>query len=192
MTDKHHCYMKDLNNHISAMLAKITDISSKTDEQEEKLTEISPKLTTYEDRLEKLSITKIHIQPLSLQITSISSKLSAYENRLDKMSIANITKFGTTMKENEDILNTNIDTKIDEFKDEASISINKTLYPLNPINSTSSYNQPSADINKLPLLKSPDYHSHASQLTKHISPVTLEGDTLIQLQKWWEAICSDF
>ena len=34
------------------------------------------------------------------------------------------------MKENEDILNAKIDTKIDELKNEASRSINKTLYPL--------------------------------------------------------------
>ena len=89
------------------------------------------------------------------------------------------------MKENEEILNTKIDTNIDEFKAEASISINKTFYPLNSNKYPSSYNQPSADINKLPLLKSPNFHSHASQFTKNRSPMTLEGDTLLQLQKWW-------
>ena len=87
------------------------------------------------------------------------------------------------MKKNEEIRNTNIDTKIYEFKYEASISINRTFSPLNSKNFPSYYNQPSDYINKLPLLKSPDSHSSASQFTKHLSPMNLEGDTLIQLQK---------
>ena len=48
MTEKHYFYMKALNHHISAMLAKLTDTSSKTDNQEEQLTEISFKLSKYE------------------------------------------------------------------------------------------------------------------------------------------------
>ena len=51
------------------------------------------------------------------------------------------------MKEHENILNTNIDTKIYYFKYEAYSSINEKFYPLNTNNSHSSYNQPSADIN---------------------------------------------
>ena len=113
------------------------------------------------------------MQPLSLQITNILSKLSAYENCLGKFSIANITKFETVTKENEEILNTNIDTNIDEFKAESSSSINKKLSPLNSNKYTSYYNQPSADINKWPLLKSPYFHSRDSQFTKHLSPMTL-------------------
>ena len=81
---------------------------------------------------------------------------------------------------------------IDEFKSKLSISINKTFSTLNPNNSPSYYNQPSDDIIKCPLLKSPDYHSHSSQFTKHLSSMTLEGDTLLQIQKWWDAICSAF
>ena len=96
------------------------------------------------------------------------------------------------MKEHEYILNTNIDTKIDDLKGEASSSINKKLSPLNLNNPPSSYNQPSANTNKWPLIKSQNFHSHASQLTKHISHMTLEGDTLLQLQKWWDTICSTF
>ena len=57
------------------------------------------------------------------------------------------------MKEHEEILNKNIDTNIDDLKAEASISTNKTLYTINPNKFPSSYNQPSADINKWPLLK---------------------------------------
>ena len=94
------------------------------------------------------------------------------------------------MKENDEILNTNIDTKIDKFKSEAPWSINKLLYPLNSNNYTPSYNQPSANIIKWLLLKSTDFRLHASQLTKHLSPMTLEGDTLLQLQKWWYTIRS--
>ena len=93
---------------------------------------------------------------MSLQITEMSPKLSTYVNRLDKMSITNISKFGTEMNENEELLKTNID----EFKAEASSSINKTVYPLNPKKSPSSYNQPSADIIKWTLLESPYFHSH--------------------------------
>ena len=96
------------------------------------------------------------------------------------------------MKEHEEILNTNIETKIDDLKTEASSSINLTLSLLNSHNSHSSSNQPSADINKFPLLKSPYYRSHASKFTKHLSPMNLEGNTLIQLQKWWDEICSTF
>ena len=46
------------------------------------------------------------------------------------MSSNNVSKFETTMKEHEKILNTKIDTNIDDLKFEASISINKTLYPM--------------------------------------------------------------
>ena len=96
------------------------------------------------------------------------------------------------MKEHEDILNMNIDTNIDEPKAKASSSINKTFSPLNSKQYPSSYNQPSSDTNKWLLLKSSYYHSYASQFTKRISPITLEGDTLLQLQKWWDNIQSAF
>ena len=47
------------------------------------------------------------------------------------MSISNITKIETAMKEHELILNMNIDKNIDNFKSEASISINKKFSILN-------------------------------------------------------------
>ena len=105
------------------------------------------------------------------------------------MSIANINKFETTMKEHEEVLNTKMDTKIDDLKAEASSSINQTFYTLNSHESNYYYNQPSDDINKCPFLKSPDFHSHASQFTKHLSPMTLECDTPIQLKKNLDAVC---
>ena len=53
--DKHHSDMKamnyqisDMNDHISAILAKFTDTSSMTYKQEEKLTDLSSQLPTYE------------------------------------------------------------------------------------------------------------------------------------------------
>ena len=116
MTDKHHFDMKYLNDQISDMLVKLTDTSYKIYKQEEQLTDILSKLSTYEDRLEKLNVTETSIYPLSLQITYISSKFSAYENRLDKLSTNNIKKIETEMKEHEDILNTKIDTNIDDIK----------------------------------------------------------------------------
>ena len=55
ITEKHHSDMKTQNFHISAMLTKLTNTSSKTDKQEEELTEISCKLSTYEDLLKNLA-----------------------------------------------------------------------------------------------------------------------------------------
>ena len=86
---------------------------------------------------------------MSLHITEISYKLSAYEIHLEKNIINNISKFYTSMKENEDFIEKNIE----KFKAKASSSINKTVYDINSSNSTSYYNQPSADIIKFTLLK---------------------------------------
>ena len=96
--DKNHSDMKTLNEHISAMLAKLIDTSSNTDNHEKQLIEISSKLSNYEDLLEKLSIKYKQIHPLSLHITEILSKLSAYKTLLDKLSISNINKFEAEMK----------------------------------------------------------------------------------------------
>ena len=82
------------------------------------------------------------------------------------MSIATISKFETLMKEHEkELLDTNIDMKIEKFKSEVSNSINNTFSTLNSNNSPSFYNQSSDDIIKWTLLKSPCFHSHVSQLT---------------------------
>ena len=55
---------------------------------------------------------------MSIHIAYILSKLSAYENRLDNMSFNNISIFETAMKEHEEIINTKIDTNIDDIKAE--------------------------------------------------------------------------
>ena len=64
MTNKHHYDMKALNGNISAILTKLTDTSSNTENQEEQLTDISSKLSTYEDRLEKLKIQETQVYQL--------------------------------------------------------------------------------------------------------------------------------
>ena len=112
--------------------------------------------------------------------------------RLEKISIAIISKFETASKENKELLNVKIDKKVRELNSEASSSINKTFSPLNSNNSPSSYKQPSAVIIKWPILKSPDFHSHAPQFGKHLLTMTLEGDTLFQIQKWWDVVRSAF
>ena len=53
------------------------------------------------------------------------------ETAFEKLSIDIVTKFETAMKEYVEILKTNIDINIDEFKDEEFISIKKTLFYLN-------------------------------------------------------------
>ena len=64
-------------------------------------------------------------------------------------------------------------------------TLNSNKYP-------SSYDQTSADIIKWPLLKSPEKYSHASQFTKHLSFMTLESDTLIEIKKCPDVIISAF
>ena len=64
-------------------------------------------------------------------------------------------------------------------------ALNSNKYP-------SSYDQPSDDLIKFPLLQSPDYYSHASKFTKRLLSVNLESDTILQLQKWWDAIIYAF
>ena len=60
-------------------------------------------------------------------------------------------------------------------------ALNSNKYP-------SSHYQPSAYLIKWTLLKSPDFHFHASQFTKRLSFMTLEGNNLIQIKKWWYSI----
>ena len=76
--------------------------------------------------------------------------------------------------------------KIDEFKSDHMKTIGSIDAKISAItsNKPSSYSeQQSADITKWPLLKSPDKSSHISKLTKHLSFLILEGDTLLQLHK---------
>ena len=74
-------HISDINNQISAMLAKLTDKTSKTDKQEEKLTYISYKLSTYEYHMDKViinemknSYTNNHISAMLTKLTNTSPK----------------------------------------------------------------------------------------------------------------------
>ena len=58
--------------------------------------------------------------------------------------------------------------------------------------SPSSYDKPSDYLIKWTLLKSPYFYSRALKFTKHVSSMTLEGDTLLQIQKLRDAIISYF
>ena len=72
--------------------------------------------------------------------------------------------------------------RLNEFKNETVISIDMKLSTLNSNKLAYSYDQPSADLIKWTLLKSPGKYYHSSQFTKHISSITLEDDTLIHLE----------
>ena len=85
------------------------------------------------------------------------------------MSINNIIKFDTARKETEELLKKNFE----KFKSKASSSMDMKPYALNSNKYPSSYDQPSSDLIKLPLLKSPTFHSRASQPTKHLSFINL-------------------
>ena len=82
--------------------------------------------------------------------------------------------------------------RLNEFKFETVISIDMKLSSLSSNKPSSYYDQHSADIIKFPILKSAETYSHASQFTKHLSSVTLEGYTLLKIKKWWDTIISDF
>ena len=56
----------------------------------------------------------------------------------------------------------------------------------------SSYEQSSSDLTKFTLLKSPEKYLHELQLNKHLFPMNLEGDTLLQIKKLRYAISSAF
>ena len=58
--------------------------------------------------------------------------------------------------------------KFDEFKPDISNSLDMKASAINSKKSSSSYDQPSADIAYWSLLKSPYFYSHESQLTKDL------------------------
>ena len=62
------------------------------------------------------------------------------------------------------------------------ISHKKSLY----------YEQTPADIIEQKLLKLPEKYSYAPKSTKTFSSLNLEGETILQLQKWFDTIQYDF
>ena len=75
-----------------------------------------------------------------------------------------------------------MNTRLDELKCETFISIDIKLSTINQNKSPFSHEKPSSDLIKWPLFKSPEKYPHASQFTKHIYCVTLEGDALLQIK----------
>ena len=113
------------------------------------------------------------LHPMLLQITDISSKqsdqsklFSTYEKCLENIrnNKKSITKFDTERIENEEYFK----MKFYGFKSTESSPIDTGIPNLSSKKSTSSYDQPSSDLIKWPLLNSPDFHSHASKFTKHL------------------------
>ena len=101
-------------------------------------------------------------------------------------------KFSTNIKRSKTKLEETMKMKANGFKYETYSSVDMKLLTLNSIKYHSSYDQPSADLINCTLLKSPEKYSHASKFTKHLSFMTLEGDTVLQIQKWQDAIISTF
>ena len=46
------------------------------------------------------------------------------------------------------------------------------------------YDKSYTDRLKFIILKTTEHYTHSSQLDKNLYPMTLEGDTLLQLNKW--------
>ena len=85
--------------------------------------------------------------------------------------------------------------KLDGIKSEHMKNIDFLEMKTSDITSTKppSYKeQTTVDTIALPLLKSTEKYSHASQFTKKFHPLKIEGGTLLQIKKWWDAIKSAF
>ena len=134
---------------------------------------------------------------LDPQDNKVSSFKTSYDESLNKISARN--KISTNIETVKTELESKMNTKLDELKIEIKAD-NTTKF--DPLNMKLSYfaldkpyyscDQPYYDLIQWPLLYSPEKSSYASKFTKHLSSITLEGDTLIQIQKSWDAIFSDF
>ena len=82
--------------------------------------------------------------------------------------------------------------RLDELKSETFSSLGMKLSAISSNQPSYYYDQPSADLIILPLINPSEIYSHASQFNKHLSCMTLEGDTLLKIQKWWDSILSAF
>ena len=81
---------------------------------------------------------------------------------------------------------------LNELKSEIFSSLEMKLSAIISTKPFYSYNQTSAYLIKWTLLKSPEKYYHASQFTKHVPSMTLKGNTLLKIQKWWDSILSAF
>ena len=78
------------------------------------------------------------------------------------------------------------------FKYKTVRSIDRKLSALSSNKLPSYYYQPSDVLIKWPLLKSPGKYSHASQFIKNLYYITLKGNTLLQIKKWWDSVLYSF
>ena len=168
----------DLATNITAIFSKLDDV----------VKTLTATITDNDAKFDETSGEKL--QPLALQAkynseilnkqNILMSSIKSYYEFLDKMSIKNIIKFDTARNENKELLKKNFGS----FKAESFSSMNMKTSALDLYKYPYSYYQPSDYLVKWPLLMSPYLHSHSSQFTKHLSFITLEGNTLIKTQKW--------
>ena len=91
-------------------------------------------------------------------------------------------------------LKTTIENKIDDIKPDHTKNINFLNMKISKILYYKNYSyskHPSANVLKFPLLNSPEKYSHVPQFTKHFPFLNLEGDTQLQILKWWGTIISE-
>ena len=116
------------------------------------------------------------------QENKISFVTASYSELLENMITNNTVS--TKIEIAKIKLEATFNMRLDELKSETASSIDMKISTLSSNTPLSSYEHPLADIIKFPLIKSPEKYSHASQFTKHRSSMTIEGDTLLQIQKW--------
>ena len=87
-------------------------------------------------------------------------------------------------------IETNISNNISDIQSDNIKNMNTLemkLYSITLIqNSSSDY--PKTELLDWKILKTPEKSTHASQLTKHPTPLTQEGETILQLHKWRDTI----
>ena len=117
----------------------------------------------------------------------------SYDEPLEKMSSRNqvITNIEVSQSKIEAVIDIKFN-KILADKTKTFKSFNMKISDLTSNKPSSSYEQHSSDIIKWPHFESHEKSSYASQFIKRLSSMTIEGDTFLQIQKWWDYICSAF
>ena len=124
-------------------------------------------------------------------VNKIYSFTKSFDKRLNNISTNN--RVSSNIDAETSKLEATIEMKIDKiaaYHTKIFDSFNMKLSAITSSKPYLSYEQPSDYLIKCPLLKSPNKSSHSSQFTKHHSPMNFEGGTLLQIQKWWDAIRS--
>ena len=106
--------------------------------------------------------------------------------------LAPTTNSAPRLKQQKQKIEATMNMRLYGFKYETVFSLDIKLSVITSNKPSSCHDQPSADIIKWQLLKLPGKYSHASQFTIHLSSMTLEVKNLLQIQKLWDSIRSDF